>query len=187
MADEEKKESVEKPVDKPQVFRRRLPDTRQSLTHKFSVANFECYMTIGMYPEDGTPGEVFLKAAKEGATMSGLLDSFAIVTSLALQYGVPLKSLTDKLSFSRFEPAGYTGHKGIEFATSPIDYIARYLAQKFLPSEEAPKAFAPALSIPPTPETTTGDGPPCAKCGHLLRRAGSCWVCPNCATTTGCG
>lgn len=169
------------------VDRRRLPDTRQSITHKFSIGSFECYMTIGLYPEDSTPGEVFLKAAKEGATMSGLLDAFAIMVSLALQYGVPLKSITDKLSFTRFEPAGYTGREGIEFATSPIDYIARFLAHHFLAVEERPEGSRPAISIPPTPETTTGDGPPCEKCGHLLRRAGSCWVCPNCAATTGCG
>lgn len=167
--------------------RRRLPDTRQSLTHKFSIGNFEAYMTVGMYP-DGTPGELFLKAAKEGATMSGLLDAFAIMVSLALQYGVPLKSITDKLSFSRFEPSGFTGRKGIEFATSPIDYVVRFLAQKFLLTEESPKPVPPMLSLPPTPETT-GDGPPCEHCGHLMIRSGetSCFVCPNCASTSGCG
>ena len=172
-----------------ETHRRRLPDTRDSITHKFTIASaFECYMTVGLYP-DNTPGELFVKAAKEGATMSGLLDAFAIVVSLALQHGVPLKSITDKLSFTRFEPAGYTGHKGIEFATSPVDYIVRYLAQRFLPSTEMAQPSPPALSVPPV-ASLTGDGPPCERCGHLMLRSGgsSCFICTNCASTIGsCG
>ena len=115
--------------------RRRLPDERAAFTHKFGVGGHEGYLTVGLY-EDGTPGEIFLKMAKEGSTISGLMDSFATAVSVALQYGVPLKDLVNKFSHIRFEPAGFTGNPEIPMAKSLVDYVFRYLGSKFLSSDE---------------------------------------------------
>ena len=115
--------------------RRRLPDERQSITHKFDIAGHEGYITVGLY-EDGQPGELFLTMAKEGSTISGFADAFAQAISYALQYGVPLQDLVDKFSHVRFEPSGMTRNADIRFAKSIVDYIFRWLAAKFL-SEEA--------------------------------------------------
>jgi ribonucleoside-diphosphate reductase alpha chain len=111
--------------------RRKLPDERQSLTHKFSVGGHEGYITVGLYP-DQTPGEIFVTMSKEGSVVSGLMDSFATAISLALQYGVPLKTLVDKFMHTRFEPSGFTGNPDIPMAKSIMDYLFRYLALKFL-------------------------------------------------------
>jgi len=111
--------------------RRKLPDERASITHKFDVAGHEGYITVGMF-EDGTPGEIFLVMAKEGSTISGFADAFAQAISYALQYGVPLQSLVDKFSHSRFEPSGMTKNPEVRFAKSIVDYIFRWLATKFL-------------------------------------------------------
>jgi ribonucleoside-diphosphate reductase alpha chain len=119
----------------PKPYRRRLPDERSSITHKFNVAGHEGYLTIGMY-EDGTPGEIFLRMAKEGSTISGLMDAFATAISLALQYGVPLRDLVNKFSHLRFEPAGFTTNRDIPMAKSLVDYIFRYMATKFLSRDE---------------------------------------------------
>jgi ribonucleoside-diphosphate reductase alpha chain len=119
----------------PKPYRRRLPDERPSITHKFNVAGHEGYLTIGLY-EDGTPGEIFLRMAKEGSTISGLMDSFATAVSLALQYGVPLRDLVNKFSHLRFEPAGFTTNRDIPMAKSLVDYIFRYMATKFLTRDE---------------------------------------------------
>ncbi len=116
-------------VNKP--MRRKLPDERHSITHKFSIAGHEGYITVGMY-EDGKPGEIFLTMSKEGSTISGLMDSFATAISLALQYGVPLQTLVDKFSHARFEPSGYTNNPEIRIAKSITDYIFRWLGSKFL-------------------------------------------------------
>src|SRR6266566_4673998 len=116
--------------------RRHLPVERHSITHKFAVAGHEGYLTIGMY-EDGTPGEIFIVMAKEGSTLSGVMDSFATTCSMALQYGVPLKVLVDKFSHTRFEPSGFTSNPQMPYAKSIMDYIFRYLASKFLPTDEA--------------------------------------------------
>ena len=118
-----------------QPYRKKLPEERQALTHKFTVGGHEGYITVGMY-EDGTPGEIFLVMSKEGTVVSGLMDSFATGVSMALQYGVPLKVLVDKFSHTRFEPSGLTGNKEIPFAKSVVDYIFRWLASKFLTTEE---------------------------------------------------
>jgi len=117
-------------------LRRRLPDERRSLTHKFSVAGHEGYITVGLY-DDGTPGEFFIRMAKGGSVIAGLMDAFATSTSIALQYGVPLKVLVNKFVHVRFEPSGFTNHPNIRIAKSIIDYIFRWLAIKFLPPEEA--------------------------------------------------
>jgi len=113
-------------------FRRRLPDTRQSITHKFSVAGHEGYLTVGLY-EDGQPGELFITMAKEGSTIGGLMDAIGTCTSMALQYGVPLITLVDKFRHARFEPSGMTSNKDIPFAKSLIDYIFCWLGCRFIP------------------------------------------------------
>ncbi|HEX6488462.1 MAG TPA: vitamin B12-dependent ribonucleotide reductase [Candidatus Dormibacteraeota bacterium] len=115
--------------------RRRLPDERRSITHKFDIQGHEGYVTVGLY-EDGTPGEIFVTMAKEGSTISGLMDAFATQTSVALQYGVPLKSMVDKFSHMRFEPSGFTKNPQIPIAKSLVDYIFRYLASRFLTMED---------------------------------------------------
>ena len=120
-------------VERP--LRKRLPAERTAITHKFEVGGHEGYITVGLY-EDGTPGEIFLRMAKEGSTVSGLMDSFATAVSLALQYGVPLPALVDKFSHTRFDPQGFTRNPEIPIAKSVMDYIFRWLASKFLPQEE---------------------------------------------------
>ena len=124
-------------------LRRKLPDERAALTHKFSIAGHEGYITVGMYP-DNTPGEIFLTMSKEGSTISGLMDSFATAISLALQYGVPLQTLVDKFAHARFEPSGVTNNPDIRFAKSIMDYIFRWLGSKFL--NRVPEATQPTLS-----------------------------------------
>lgn len=112
------------------AIRERLPDTRQSITHKFSVDGHEGYITAGMYP-DGRLGEVFIKMAKQGSTVSGLTDTIAVLTSLCLQYGVPVDKLSEKLSHTRFEPSGWTKNEDIRQATSIVDYVFRWLGMTF--------------------------------------------------------
>jgi ribonucleoside-diphosphate reductase alpha chain len=114
--------------------RHKLPDERAALTHKFSIAGHEGYLTIGMY-DDGMPGEIFLRMAKEGSTVSGLMDTIATMTSMALQYGVPLRTLVDKFSHTRFEPSGFTNNRDIPIAKSITDYVFRYLGNRYLSSE----------------------------------------------------
>jgi ribonucleoside-diphosphate reductase alpha chain len=111
--------------------RRKLPSERNSITHKFSVGGHEGYITVGMYA-DGHPGEIFIKMAKEGSTLSGIMDAFALSVSISLQYGVPLRALVDKFVNSRFEPSGYTGNPKIRYAKSVVDYIGRWLGAKFI-------------------------------------------------------
>ncbi len=117
--------------------RHRLPSERTAVTHKFDIAGHEGYITVGLYP-DGTPGEIFLKMAKEGSTVSGLMDTFATTVSVALQYGVPLRDLVNKFAHVRFEPSGFTGNQEIPIAKSIIDYIFRWLGSRFLgPDDKA--------------------------------------------------
>jgi ribonucleoside-diphosphate reductase alpha chain len=117
-----------------QPVRRKLPDERQAITHKFDIQGHEGYITVGLF-EDGQPGEIFLVMAKEGSTISGFADAFAQAISYALQYGVPLQALVDKFSHVRFEPSGMTRNPEIRFAKSIVDYIFRWLASKFLSPE----------------------------------------------------
>jgi ribonucleoside-diphosphate reductase alpha chain len=121
------------------AVRRKLPDERESITHKFSIGGHEGYITVGKY-EDGTPGEIFITMAKEGSTISGLMDSFATMTSLSLQHGVPLQLLVDKFTHTRFEPSGFTKNREIPMAKSIMDYIFKWLAIKFLPRESQAEA-----------------------------------------------
>ena len=119
----------------PRAVRHRLPEERASLTHKFGIAGHEGYITVGLYP-NGQPGEIFIKMAKEGSTVSGLMDSFATAVSLALQHGVPLKVLCEKFAHSRFEPSGWTGNEHIGYAKSIMDYIFRWLQLRFLSGQQ---------------------------------------------------
>ena len=197
----EKKNNQPTPAAPPQVekivyrpVRKKLPDERQSITHKFSIAGHEGYITMGLY-EDGTPGEVFISMAKEGSTISGLMDSFATSISLALQYGVPLKFLVDKFSHVRFEPSGWTGNKQVPYAKSLMDYIFRWLGLKFLGPEYGVTEVGEAPVLRPTEEgpqqklpfsPVVADAPVCATCGGLMTRNGSCFKCENCGGTSGC-
>jgi len=183
---------TEKIVYRP--IRRKLPDERQSLTHKFSIGGHEGYITVGMY-EDGTPGEVFISMAKEGSTISGLMDSFATSISYALQYGVPLKFFVDKFSHVRFEPSGWTGNPQVPYAKSIMDYIFRWLGAKFLGPEYAVNEAGDASLLRPTePEPqqalpfapVVSDAPMCSECGGFMTRNGSCYKCENCGGTSGC-
>ncbi|MFA6035640.1 MAG: vitamin B12-dependent ribonucleotide reductase, partial [Candidatus Micrarchaeia archaeon] len=115
--------------------RRRLPDERNAMTHKFSIAGHEGYLTVGLY-EDGSPGEIFIVMAKQGSTLSGMMDAFATSVSMALQYGVPLKALVGKFVHMRFEPSGVTTNAQIRIAKSIVDYIFRWMALKFMPPDE---------------------------------------------------
>jgi ribonucleoside-diphosphate reductase alpha chain len=153
-ASEKSEAKVEKTaaVTENRPIRRHLPVERHSITHKFAVAGHEGYLTIGMY-EDGTPGEIFIVMAKEGSTLSGVMDSFATTCSMALQYGVPLKVLVDKFSHTRFEPSGFTSNPQVPYAKSVMDYIFRYLASKFLPVEEARQLGVQVDEPPLTPLT----------------------------------
>lgn len=126
----------EEQKDKAEARRQKLPDERQSITHKFEVAGHEGYITVGLY-EDGRPGEIFITMSKDGSTLSGIMDAFATSISLNLQYGVPLRVLVNKFTHTRFEPAGFTNNKQIPMAKSIMDYIFRWLAIKFLNPEEA--------------------------------------------------
>jgi len=127
-----KAKSAKEPPEQPKPFRRRLPETRNSITHKFSVVGHEGYLTVGLY-EDGQPGELFITMAKEGSTVGGLMDVIGTCVSMALQYGVPLITLVDKFRHARFEPAGMTSNKDIPFAKSIIDYIFCWLGCQFIP------------------------------------------------------
>jgi ribonucleoside-diphosphate reductase alpha chain len=190
--------------------RKKLPVERQSITHKFSIGGHEGYMTVGMYP-DGAPGEIFIKMAKEGSTLSGILDGFALSASIGLQYGVPLKALVDKLINTRFEPSGYTGHPEIPYAKSILDYMARWLGGRFISPDylthngvvpdAAPQTAAPAAegaasdepaarraaAVTASRPTPSYDGAPtCSECGMLMTPNGACYKCENCGGTSGC-
>src|SRR5580692_6813955 len=176
-----------------QPVRHKLPLERQSITHKFSIGGHEGYITVGMY-EDGTPGEVFISMAKEGSTISGLMDSFATAISYALQYGVPLKFFVDKFSHVRFEPSGWTGNPQVPYAKSIMDYIFRWMGIKFLGPDYAVTEAGDAPVLRPTepqpqqalPFGQVSDAPLCSECGGLMTRNGSCYKCENCGGTSGC-
>jgi ribonucleoside-diphosphate reductase alpha chain len=210
---EEKKATAPVPEpDQRELFvrtqREKLPVERLSVTHKFSVGGHEGYITVGMYP-DGRPGEIFIKMSKEGSTLSGVMDGLALTLSIGLQYGVPLKVLVDKLVNTRFEPSGITANANIRFATSVLDYIARWLGGRFLSSDylklngSAPAegtVIASMASVPqimPTnnrpvetanmsPRDSHEGAPTCSECGMLMVPNGACFKCENCGSTSGC-
>jgi ribonucleoside-diphosphate reductase alpha chain len=185
--------------------RRKLPGERRSITHKFAIGCHEGYIIVGMY-EEGTPGEIFIRMAKEGSTLSGFMDGLSLSISIGLQYGVPLKAIVDKLTNTRFEPFGYTENPSICYASSVLDYIARWLGGKFLsPEYLKPRTaltdqelirplsvssvvnMARPASIQPTATSgTMGDAPSCSTCGMLMVPNGSCYKCVNCGGTSGC-
>ncbi|MGB5660663.1 MAG: vitamin B12-dependent ribonucleotide reductase [Thermoanaerobaculia bacterium] len=206
---ETKKKEVESAEGKPR--RRKLADERRAITHKFSVNGHEGYITVGLY-EHGMPGEIFLVMAKEGSTISGLMDALATSVSIALQYGVPLQTLVDKFSHTRFEPSGFTNNPEIPIAKSIMDYIFRWLASKFL-SREGQQRAGVVLRDEPTDSGEAGaanadsnvvafgtgnesnskvtflyqqDAPSCQECGSIMVRNGTCYKCLNCGSTSGC-
>ena len=178
--------------------RRRLPDERPAVTHKFRVGEQEGYLTVGLY-DDGSPGEVFVKISKEGSTVSGLTDAIAILTSIALQYGVPLDKLAEKLERTHFEPAGPTANEDIPFATSIVDYIFSWLRLHFgdeagVPRVEGPAGYPrvedPAAGGPHDAShrapIVTASGLTCPDCGAQLGYAERCLLCRSCGYTK-CG
>ncbi len=185
-------QTIEKIVYRP--VRRKLPDERQSVTHKFSIGGHEGYITVGLY-DDGTPGEVFISMAKEGSTISGLMDTLATSISYGLQYGVPLKFFVDKFSHVRFEPSGWTGNQQVPYAKSIIDYIFRWLGARFLGITESNEAGETPKLRPTVPDpqaalpfdaSAISDAPLCSECGSMMTRNGSCYKCENCGGTSGC-
>ncbi len=199
------------PGELPQPVRRRLPRHRPSRTISFQVGDAEGYITAGEYPDNGI-GEIFLKVAKQGSTLSGIMDAFAIAVSIALQYGVPLETFVEKFINMKFEPSGMTNDPDVRFASSLVDYIFRRLALDYLPPEkrealgirtveerrqlangEAPAPLAAGRSALSTELAAAegaaqqaADAPLCYACGSKMQPAGSCYVCPTCGSTSGC-
>ena len=181
----------------PAANRHRLPDERAAITHHFSVGGHEGYLTVGLYP-NGQPGEIFVRMAKEGSTIRGLMECFGTVVSVSLQHGVPLKVLCDKLSHTRFEPSGWTGNPKIGYAKSIMDYLFRWIELRFLSGQQlTPFAATPEHNRLPkqapggegqntVPIYRGGDAPGCSTCGALMDPNGSCFKCPNCGGTSGC-
>jgi ribonucleoside-diphosphate reductase alpha chain len=233
-----KKESAAAPVADPLTavaaelprgpVRQKLPRRRSSSTFSFRVADCHGYVTVGEY-DDGRPGEIFLKVAKQGSTLAGIMDAFAISVSHGLQYGVPLKAFVEAFTNMRFEPAGMTDDPDIRFASSLVDYIFRRLAVEYLSYDDRAElgiltvdermqptlpgveetvtpsdtghdvvpdpVTKPASPAAPTLDLRTPDGsaeaeaanaPLCYQCGVRMQRAGSCYVCSSCGTTSGC-
>jgi ribonucleoside-diphosphate reductase alpha chain len=223
---------VERVVKQP--VRERLPRNRRSRTFEFRVADCKGFVTVGEY-DDGRPAELFLKVSKQGSTLAGIMDAFAISVSHGLQYGVPLKAFVEAFTNMRFEPAGMTDDPDIRFASSLVDYIFRRLAVDYLPLEErmelgilsvgersqptlpgveeattetvssldvgrtpppentsavdltdVPPWPRPPPATPPAAQPMSTDAPYCMTCGILMLRAGSCFACAQCGTTSGC-
>jgi ribonucleoside-diphosphate reductase alpha chain len=192
--------------------RRRLPDDRTEVGRKFRVGEYEGYIHVGVF-EDGTAGDIFVDIAKEGTTLAGLMNSFMISVSLGLQYGVPLEVYVSKFAHMRFEPSGPTNDPDIRNAKSIVDYVFRWMGKKFLtvdqqeeigilsPEVRARLSAAYAAGAPevvdfdapmPTPGQTAlfnthEDAIECSRCGGRMVRAGTCYTCRDCGTSTGCG
>jgi ribonucleoside-diphosphate reductase alpha chain len=196
------------PVIVKQPERERLPRMRNSKTFSFRVADCHGYVTVGEY-DDGRPGEIFLRVAKQGSTLAGIMDAFAISVSHGLQYGVPLRAFVDMYTNMRFEPAGITDDAEIRFASSLVDYIFRRLAVEYLSADERAdlgiltvdermQPTLPGVEEHATPTSTVAtapqlinspaasDAPYCYVCGVVMQRAGACFVCSGCGTTSGC-
>ena len=131
----------------PAANRHRLPDERPAITHHFAVGGHEGYLTVGLYP-NGQPGEIFIRMAKEGSTIAGLMECFGTVVSVSLQHGVPLRVLCDKLSHTRFEPSGWTGSAELGYAKSIMDYLFRWLELRFLSGRNSLCFRHPAITAP---------------------------------------
>jgi ribonucleoside-diphosphate reductase alpha chain len=192
--------------------RRRLPPTRPAKTFSFTVGDADGYIIAGEYPDDGI-GEIFLKVAKQGSTLAGIMDAFAISVSIGLQYGVPLEAFVSKFINMRFEPSGITSDADVRFASSLVDYIFRRLALEYLTPEKraelgirsieerkqangeaaeqvsyepSPKAVELTVAEAAKPSSKTIDAPLCYACGSKMQPAGSCYVCGSCGATSGC-
>ena len=178
--------------------RKRLPDTRSAINHKFEIAGHKGYLSVGLF-DNGDPGEIFISMSKEGSTIGGLVDTVATLTSLSLQYGVPLKDLVNKFAYQRFEPSGFTKNPDIRNATSIIDYVFRWLGCQFVegyrketPLLDKSQATTKALGVNPKAFTehvaSSGYLPdPCSHCGSSkVIRSGACGVCTECGTSQGC-
>jgi ribonucleoside-diphosphate reductase alpha chain len=220
---------IERIVEVRQPVREKLPRSRRSRTLEFRVADCKGFVTIGEY-DDGRPGELFIRVSKQGSTLAGIMDAFAIAVSHGLQYGVPLRAFVEPYTNMRFEPAGITDDPDIRFASSIMDYLFRRLALEYLsPQERAeigilsvnerlqptlpgveetvietvqgrdivadPKSIPSASELaqqlemvvtPPTPHSHRSDAPMCMQCGVTMQRAGSCFACPSCGSTSGC-
>jgi ribonucleoside-diphosphate reductase alpha chain len=190
--------------------RRRLPDDRTEIGRKFRVGDYEGYIHVGVF-DDGTPGDIFIDIAKEGTTLAGLMNSFMIAVSLGLQYGVPLEVYVSKFAHMRFEPSGLTNDPDIRAAKSIVDYVFRWMGKKFLTVDQQEEigilspevrarlsaAYAAGAVLPPaldhpTPGQTAlfnthEDAIECSRCGGRMVRAGTCYTCRDCGTSTGCG
>ena len=214
----DKRKTAEAPEAEPAVLawsaKKRLPQSRPALTTSFRVGDAEGYVTAGSYPDNGL-GEIFLKASKQGSTLSGIMDAFSIAVSVGLQYGVPLEDYASKFINMKFEPSGMTNDPDIRFASSIVDYVFRRLALDHLTWEQrealgirsiqerteeaegkiaeldADTAPAPAPVAQPTepverPTARVLDAPLCYQCGSKMQPAGSCYVCGTCGSTSGC-
>jgi ribonucleoside-diphosphate reductase alpha chain len=169
----------------PTAVRRRLPDERPAITHKFSVDGYEGYLTVGLF-DNGQPGELWLCMSKEGSTLGGLCDALGVAISLGLQYGVPLAALVEKYSLTRFEPMGMTSNQDIPTAQSIVDYIFRWLGKKFLGGcVVAERNIEVQHQLSPL-RRTNGHAPLCPECGNLMVQTGTCSACPACGTSGGC-
>jgi ribonucleoside-diphosphate reductase alpha chain len=193
-------------------YRRRLPDTRSSVTHKFSIGGSKGYLTVGQF-EDGAPGEVFIQMAKAGSTINGLMDTIGTLLSLCLQYGVPLETLVQKFSHIRFEPEGMTLNRDIPMAKSVMDYLSRWLGMEYIKGyrekmspaarfeQESFEDKAPnSVAIEREQSTEQHLSPEqmellvqsegnltCPECGSSkVKVTGTCACCLNCGTSLGC-
>jgi ribonucleoside-diphosphate reductase alpha chain len=181
----------------PAANRHRLQNERSAITHHFAFGGHEGYLTLGFYP-NGQPGEIFIRMAKAGSTIAGLMECFGTVVSVSLQHGVPLKVLCDKLSHTRFEPSGWTGNAEIGYAKSIMDYLFRWMELRFLSGKQlslfgqGDGEFGADRELPNNPVDDSqflydiGDAPPCVACGGLMKPSGTCYTCVNCGQTSGC-
>ena len=194
----------------PRAVRHRLPEERMAVTHHFGIAGHEGYITVGLYP-NGQPGEIFIRMAKEGSTIAGLMECFGAAVSVGLQHGVPIKVLCDKFSHTRFEPSGWTGNQNLGYAKSIMDYIFRWIDLRFLSGAQLPLFTAIESTVEHAGEVQTagsnlvppasgnsqvsaamrstyemGDAPLCLTCGSLMVRNGSCYKCIERGGTSGC-
>ena len=177
------KEQDEKEEIESEYKRTKLPETRNAVTHRFSIGDSECYITVGEY-SDGRPGELFITMSKQGSTISGLLDTIGVLTSMGLQAGIPVGVLTSKLKHSKFEPSGFTSNKEIPMASSVVDYIFSWISSRYDADSNV------VLDIDDEEENInikvlTGDV--CSDCGSIMFKTGSCQTCPNCGESGGCG
>ena len=181
-------ESKDAPTELVKPSRDKMPDDRMACVHKFNIQGHDGYLTLGYYP-DGRLGEVFVNMSKQGSTLSGLMDAWATMISLGIQYGIPLSTMVDKFRHTSFEPSGFTTNPQIRSASSIIDYVAQMISLR----SQVPVDGGPVPSTSDTgdmeknAEDIVVSGPPCAECGHMTVRAGACYKCDNCGSTTGCG